>query len=94
MPCLPRRVLCVVCVLLVVFCLYPAYPALAAANKSRPAPASDAARQEQVYTGNAKSKKYHNSTCRYYTCKQCTLRFRSAAAARAEGFSPCKICGG
>lgn len=44
--------------------------------------------------GNAKSRIYHNSSCRYYTCRNCTVIFASAQEARAAGFRPCRICGG
>lgn len=44
--------------------------------------------------GNAKSRIYHNSSCRYYTCRNCTVVFASAQEARAAGFRACKICGG
>ena len=44
--------------------------------------------------GNTKSRIYHNSSCRYYTCRNCTVIFASAQEARAAGFRPCRICGG
>lgn len=44
--------------------------------------------------GNAKSRIYHNSGCRYYNCKACTVVFNSREQARAAGFRACKVCGG
>lgn len=44
--------------------------------------------------GNAYSRIYHNSGCRYYMCKNCTVVFASAAEAQKAGFRACKICGG
>ncbi len=46
------------------------------------------------YIGNAQSKKYHNSSCRYFTCKNCTVVLSGPAEARKRGFAACKICGG
>lgn len=46
------------------------------------------------YHGNAQSRIYHNSSCRYYFCKRCTVVFATAQAARAAGFRACKVCGG
>lgn len=46
------------------------------------------------YHGNARSRIYHNSSCRYYDCRNCTVVFSSAKAARAAGFRACKACGG
>jgi hypothetical protein len=48
----------------------------------------------QSLHGNARSGIYHNSSCKYFTCKACTVVFRSASEARAKGFRACKICGG
>lgn len=44
--------------------------------------------------GNPNSRIYHNSGCRYYNCKACTVVFASAAEAKARGFRACKVCGG
>lgn len=44
--------------------------------------------------GNVKSRIYHNSSCRYYFCRNCTAIFASAQEARADGFRACQICGG
>ncbi len=44
--------------------------------------------------GNAKSRIYHNSSCRYYTCRNCTVVFAADQEARAAGFSLRRICGG
>lgn len=45
-----------------------------------------------AYHGNIKSKKFHQSSCRYYDCKNCTVTFHNREAALAAGYVPCKIC--
>ncbi|MDR1659089.1 MAG: hypothetical protein LBR94_01945 [Desulfovibrio sp.] len=47
-----------------------------------------------VYHGNWSSRIYHNSTCKYFTCKRCTVKFFSAEEAEAKGYRSCKVCGG
>jgi micrococcal nuclease len=42
--------------------------------------------------GNTKSKVFHRKGCRYYNCKNCTVRFSSSENAVNEGFKPCGIC--
>lgn len=51
-------------------------------------------RAAYVVHGNYKSRIYHNSGCRYFNCKACTVVFRSAEEARSAGYRPCKVCGG
>ena len=48
----------------------------------------------QELHGNAKSYIYHNSSCRYYDCKNCVVIFSSRREAEAAGFRACKVCGG
>jgi hypothetical protein len=51
--------------------------------------------QEEVgetYHGNASSHVFHDSTCRYYNCKNCTVVFKSREAAIKAGYRPCGIC--
>lgn len=55
-------------------------------------PAMTAQRDE--LHGNASSRIYHNSGCRHYDCRRCTVRFSSAAEAIRAGFRACKVCGG
>ena len=33
-----------------------------------------------------------SSGCRYFNCKACTVRFKSAEEARSNGYKPCKRC--
>ncbi|MDR2744730.1 MAG: hypothetical protein LBB66_06010 [Desulfovibrio sp.] len=47
-----------------------------------------------VYHGNWSSRIYHNSNCRYFMCKRCTVNFFSAGEAEASGYRACKVCGG
>lgn len=44
--------------------------------------------------GNPKSLIYHNSGCKYYNCKACTVVFTSAGEAKAKGYRACKVCKG
>lgn len=44
------------------------------------------------YSGNAKTRVFHASGCRYFNCKSCTVRFKSAEEARSSGYTPCKRC--
>ena len=45
-----------------------------------------------VLHGNVESRVVHTPSCRYFSCKQCTVIFHSRAAALAAGFKPCRIC--
>ena len=44
------------------------------------------------YHGNTSSKIFHQSSCRYYDCKNCMREFNSREAAIAAGYRPCKVC--
>ena len=57
--------------------------------KEAPAPAQTAA---SAYSGNAKTRIFHASGCRYFNCKACTVRFTSIEEARSSGYTPCKRC--
>lgn len=54
--------------------------------------ASGAAAWTVSYHGNARSKVFHQASCRYYDCKNCTVAFPSRDAAIRAGYRPCKIC--
>ena len=45
-----------------------------------------------AYKGNVKSKVFHQTSCKYYGCKNCTAEFASRRAATKAGFRPCKVC--
>ena len=45
-----------------------------------------------VYRGNAKSKVFHSPSCRYYSCKNCTVVFRSREEAIRAGYRPGGHC--
>lgn len=55
---------------------------------------SPAEAEEMTYSGNVKSMKYHNSSCKHFRCRTCTKKFNSAEAAQKAGYSPCGLCGG
>jgi len=44
--------------------------------------------------GNARSRVFHNSNCRYYDCPNCYIIFNSRKEAIEAGFRPCGICRG
>jgi hypothetical protein len=44
------------------------------------------------YSGNRESRKFHRSSCRYYSCKACTIYFDSRDAAVRAGYSACGVC--
>lgn len=46
----------------------------------------------ETYRGNTQSRVFHQSSCRYYSCKNCTATFASAAEARKHGYRPCGVC--
>ena len=43
-----------------------------------------------AYRGNVKSRIYHNSGCKYFNCKACTVPLASPQEARTKGFRPAK----
>ena len=45
-----------------------------------------------AYAGNTKTHKFHRMTCRYATCKNCTVRFATRDEAIAAGFHPGGCC--
>jgi micrococcal nuclease len=47
-----------------------------------------------AYVGNKNTKKYHRASCRYVSQISAANRvcFSSSAAARAAGYTPCKVC--
>lgn len=46
----------------------------------------------QPFRGNTQTKVFHQSSCRYYTCTNCTAKFATAAEARESGYRPCGVC--
>ena len=82
----PMHRLCIAC-LFVLLCAAVLAPEAPAARRVR-------ADISAVYSGNPKSMKYHNASCRYFSCKACTVRFASAEEAVRKGYVACKKCGG
>ena len=56
-----------------------------AANASRSS-------EDVEYHGNRNSNVFHAPWCRYYSCKNCTAKFKSRAEAVAAGYRPGGIC--
>lgn len=46
------------------------------------------------FSGNVKTFKLHNSTCRYYNCRDCVASFNTREEALEIGYTPCMKCGG
>lgn len=58
------------------------------------APCAGIALAAGEYHGNPTTKVYHNSGCKHYNCKKCTVVFKTAKAAQKAGYRPCGICKG
>lgn len=58
------------------------------------APGAGLALAASEYHGNPTTKVYHNSSCKHYNCKKCTVVFKSAKAAQKAGYRACGICKG
>lgn len=58
------------------------------------APGAGIALAAGEYHGNPTTKVYHNSGCKHYNCKKCTVVFKTAKAAQKAGYRPCGICKG
>lgn len=46
----------------------------------------------ETYRGNTQTRVFHQSSCRHYTCKNCTATFASPADAVDHGYRPCGVC--
>jgi hypothetical protein len=46
----------------------------------------------RAYHGNIRSMKFHQPSCKYFNCKNCTQVFENRAAAIKAGYQPCGIC--
>ncbi len=42
--------------------------------------------------GNTRSRIFHQPSCRYYSCPNCTVNFDSAREAVDHGYRPCSLC--
>lgn len=54
--------------------------------------ATPAAPVEAAYFGNTNTHKFHNSTCRYSHCKNCTAKFKTRQEAIDAGYRPGGCC--
>lgn len=45
-----------------------------------------------LYHGNTNSHVFHQSSCKYFNCKNCTKIFNSRESAIKDGFRPCGLC--
>jgi len=51
-----------------------------------------AAEISDSYRGNTNSKVFHQSSCRYFSSKNCTAVFSTRDSAISAGYRPCKVC--
>jgi micrococcal nuclease len=62
-------------------------------NKSSSQPASTHDQSDIVgYHGNVNSMVFHQPSCKYYNCPNCTVIFKSREEAVSQGYKPCGIC--
>lgn len=59
---------------------------------ARTAPAASTLRSNGPFHGNRSSRVYHAPSCANYTCRNCTVVFRTEAEAQAAGFRPAGDC--
>jgi methylphosphotriester-DNA--protein-cysteine methyltransferase len=48
--------------------------------------------RSEPFHGNTRSRVFHQSSCRHYTCPRCTAVFKTAEEAVRNGYRPCRIC--
>lgn len=58
-----------------------------AGPKPQPKPAAEAA-----YRGNTNTHKFHQRSCRYFHCPNCTAKFETRREAIDAGYRPCGVC--
>lgn len=46
----------------------------------------------ETYSGNTKSRVFHQSSCPHYACKNCTASFASPSEAVKRGYRGCGVC--
>ncbi|HEX7151759.1 MAG TPA: Ada metal-binding domain-containing protein [Thermoanaerobaculia bacterium] len=68
---------------------HPPLPKTEGTATEEPVPS---AKVEAQYTGNVNTHKFHRLTCRYASCKNCTVRFATRDEALKAGFRPCGVC--
>ena len=44
------------------------------------------------FRGNTKTHVFHQESCRYYACTNCTAKFATAREAVDSGYRPCGVC--
>jgi hypothetical protein len=65
----------------------PAQPTITAAETRSTSP-----RVAVLYHGNTNSHRFHQRSCRYFDCTNCTAKFTSREEAIAAGYRPCGTC--
>jgi len=45
-----------------------------------------------VFRGNTHTHVFHQASCRYYNCPNCTAKFATAREAVNAGYRPCGVC--
>jgi methylphosphotriester-DNA--protein-cysteine methyltransferase len=51
-----------------------------------------ASQASDPFHGNSRTRVFHQSSCRYYSCSNCTVTFDTAHEARESGYRPCGFC--
>jgi hypothetical protein len=46
----------------------------------------------EPFHGNARTRVFHQPSCRHYSCPNCTVRFDTVPEAVEAGFRPCGVC--
>jgi len=72
----------------------PALPESRAAIPIEVAPEAEPAKPHGaiLYHGNTNTRRFHQRTCRYFNCPNCTAKFTSREDAIAAGYRPCGTC--
>lgn len=56
------------------------------------APPLEQAKPAIRYSGNTNTYKFHEKSCRHYSCKNCTAHFATREEALEAGYRPCGVC--
>jgi hypothetical protein len=67
-------------------------PLLPAPETAAPEPVAQATPAEANYVANTSTHKFHRKSCRYASCKNCTVHFATRDEALAAGFRPGGCC--
>jgi hypothetical protein len=46
----------------------------------------------EPFRGNTRTRVFHQASCRYYACSNCTAKFATTTEAVENGYRPCGVC--